>query len=227
LNKAEKLAAVLRKVKAKKPLTPAEEKLIEASRPNEPPRWVPTMKAVGEAMGVTDKAVLKWAVVDTDGALEKKAEGFDLDAIRALRKRFNEQSEKTRLIPGDKIDGEPDVATLKARKIRLECDKLATQIDILRAKYALVEDVLAEVRTVIFAIKDKFRRLGPEMAYEVSGVSPAEAEDRLNEYVNKALLELSSSQYESLAEKLNQPQDIGEQEGRMPAARERTGRAKA
>lgn len=225
MTKADKLAAVLRKVKAGKRLTKAEERLVSDSK--ESARFLPTMQAVAAVMGVTDKAVLKWAVVDTDGALEKKAEGYDIEAIRALRKKFLAQSDKTRLAPGDDTGGEPDATVLKARKLRLECDKLATQIDILRAKYALVEDVLAEVRTVIFAIKDKFRRLGPEMAYEVSGVSPAEAEEKLSEYVNKALMELATTQYESLAEKLNQPQDIGEQDGRMPAARERNGRERA
>ena len=225
MTKADKLAAVLRKVKAGKRLTKAEEQLVSDSK--ESARFLPTMQAVAAVMGVTDKAVLKWAVVDTDGALEKKAEGYDIEAIRALRKKFLAQSDKTRLAPGDDTGGEPDATVLKARKLRLECDKLATQIDILRAKYALVEDVLAEVRTVIFAIKDKFRRLGPEMAYEVSGVSPAEAEEKLSEYVNKALMELATTQYESLAEKLNQPQDIGEQDGRMPAARERNGRERA
>lgn len=188
---------------------------------------MPSLDAVGEVMGVTAKALLKWKGADTDGALEKKPEGYDIEAIRELRKRFLASSQKTRLIDGDSTDGELDVAGLKARKIRLECDKLATQIDILRGKYALVEDVLAEVRTVIFSIKDKFRRLGPEMAYVVSGVSPAAAEEALNEYVNKALMELATTQYETLAEKLNQPQDIGEQDGRMPAAREANGRARA
>jgi hypothetical protein len=123
-------------------------------------------------------------------------------------------------------DGEADIAQLKTRKVRLECDKLETQIDILRGKYALVEDVLAEVRTVIYAVKDRIRRAGPELAYEVSGVTPAEAEERINAYTHRVLTDLETTNYDALAEKLKQPNEIGDKPDRMPAARETNGRQK-
>lgn len=59
---------------------------------------MPSLDAVGEVMGVTAKALLKWKGADTDGALEKKPEGYDIEAIRELRKRFLASSQKTRLI---------------------------------------------------------------------------------------------------------------------------------
>lgn len=225
MTKAQKLERIREKARQGKALTPAEEKLVEAAKTDG--KYVRTLKEAAAQIGVARQSMDEWRAKDEEGALVKGLNGYDMDAIRRLRARFFAEAQSPVLLPGDVGVTEEDPGILKARKLRLECDKLATQIDILRAKYALVEDVLAEVRTVIFAIKDKFRRLGPEMAYEVSGVSPAEAEDRLSEYVNKALMELATTQYESLAEKLNQPQDIGDQDGRMPAARSTNGRARA
>ena len=233
--KTNKLAGLLAKLKAGKKLTKAEEAFVEAS--NLSTRYVKSLSAVAAQFGVIRQNLVNWKKYDTEGALEKTEHGYDVEAVKRLRARMLVESGNPILRDSDigatkpATDGEPeeelDVGTLKARKIRLECDKLATQIDILRAKYALVEDVLAEVRVVIYGIKDKFRRLPAEMAYEVSGVSPAEAESRLADYVTKALTELAEANYEALAAKLKQPQDLGDQDGRMPAARETYGRTAA
>lgn len=225
MTKADKLAAVLRKVKAGKRLTKAEEQLVSDSK--ESARFLPTMQAVAAVMGVTDKAVLKWAVVDTEGALEKKPEGYDIEAIRALRKKFLAQSDKTRLAPGDDTGGEPDATVLKARKLRLECEKLATQIDILRGKYALVDDVMAGLMPIVYAIKERFLKLAPEVSFQLSGMEPADIEDKIRTEVEKILNKLADEDIPRLGKLLGQPKDIGEEDGRLPAARSANGRQKA
>jgi predicted ATP-binding protein involved in virulence len=91
---------------------------------------------------------------------------------------------------------------LKAKKIHLECQKLATQIDILRAKYVSLEDVLTQFRAVIYAVKEKMRRLPSELAYEVSGVTPAESEERIEKAINKILTALSEEDYNKVEERL-------------------------
>jgi hypothetical protein len=229
MTKPDKLAALLAKVKDGKRLTKAEERFLEQSKKET--RYVKTKGEVAAFFGINISALDRWRGADPDGALDGGPNGYDMDAIRAVRKRFLATSPKTRLNAGDMADedggdGEADIAQLKTRKVRLECDKLETQIDILRGKYALVEDVLAEVRTVIYAVKDRIRRAGPELAYEVSGVTPAEAEERINAYTHRVLTDLETTNYDALAEKLKQPNEIGDKPDRMPAARETNGRQK-
>jgi hypothetical protein len=224
--KPDKLAALLAKLKEGKRLTKAEERFVEQSKAEA--RFVPTLEAVAAHFGVTKAALYQWRRDGDEETYSGGPKGYDIEAFTAVRKRFLGTSKNPRMLQSDfGGDGEEnDVTALKARKIRLECDKLATQIDILRGKYALVEDVLAEVRTVIYAVKDRIRRAGPELAYEVSGVTPAEAEERINAYTHRILTDLETTNYEQLAEKLKQPNEIGDQPERMPAARETNGRQK-
>ena len=231
-NNADRLAAIHAKLQDGKKLTAAEKRFLAQSKAEA--RYVPTLEEVASYFGVVRKALKRWEEFDTEGALKPTPNGYDIEAIRRLRKRFLENTPNTRLNKGDLApsDGDDDedkndVATLKARKIRLECDKLAVQIDILMGKYALVEDVLAEVRTVIYAVKDKLRRAGPELAYDVSGVTPAEAEDKISAYIHKVLTDLETTDYDALSEKLAKPKEDMERGERVPAARETNGRQRA
>jgi hypothetical protein len=65
-----------------------------------------------------------------------------------------------------------------------------------------VDEVLAQVRAVMYAIKEKIKRIPPEMAYEVSGVSPAEAEERLFTCIDKILREMEHEDYVKIEEQL-------------------------
>ena len=117
--------------------------------------------------------------------------------------QFGEVDPDSEIPDGLDIDGEAsydfsDVETLRAKKLALECEKLRAHVQIIRKKYTAVEDVLTQVRAMIYAIKEKFRRLGSEVAYEVSGATPAAAEERIREEVDRILIELSEVDYAKL-----------------------------
>lgn len=166
-------------------------------------RWKKTLNEIAVEFNVTVGAMRRWQEINQD-AFQKTPLGYDLDAIKMVRKQFLADGNYTRLNDGDEVnvEGVEDVATLKAKKIHLECQKLATQIDILRAKYVSLEDVLTQFRAVIYAVKEKMRRLPSELAYEVSGVTPAESEERIEKAINKILTALSEEDYNKVEERL-------------------------
>jgi hypothetical protein len=166
-------------------------------------RWKKNLSEVAAVFNVYVSAMMRWKEINPD-AFQKTPLGYDLDAIKSVRKQFLADGSYTRLNDGDdvNVEGVEDVATLKARKIHLECQKLATQIEILQAKYVSVDEVLAQVRAVMYAIKEKIKRIPPEMAYEVSGVSPAEAEERLFTCIDKILREMGQEDYIKIEEQL-------------------------
>jgi hypothetical protein len=227
MTKPDKLATLLAKLKEGKRLTKAEERFVEQSKAEA--RFVPTLDAVAQHFGVTKAALYKWQRPGDEETYAGGPKGYDVEAFTAVRKRFLGTSKNPRMLQSDfSGDGEEnDVTALKARKIRLECDKLATQIDILRGKYALVEDVLAELMPIIYAIKDRFLKLGPEVAYQLSGMEPADIEDKIRGGVEKILNKLADEDIPALAAALSAPKDIGDQPDRMPAARETNGRQQA
>lgn len=98
--------------------------------------------------------------------------------------------------------GQEDFDELKLLRLRLDCVKTHTQNQILTSKYTPVDKVLTQIRTVIYALKEKFLRLPSEMAYEVSGVTPADAEERLHAAIVKILDELTNEDYPSLEQRL-------------------------
>jgi hypothetical protein len=233
--KTNKLAGLLAKLKAGKKLTKSEEAFVEASK--QEGRYVKSLSAVAAQFGVIRQNLVNWKKYDTDGALEKTELGYDIEAVKRLRARMLVESGNPILRDSDigatkpAADGEAeeelDVGTLKARKIRLECDKLIVQIQRELKKLVLLDDVLAEGRAFAYSVKDAVLRIPKELAYEVSGLSPSEAEERMNEYVNKMLTDLSETQFEAMVERLQKHQEIGEQSGRMTAMRETYGRQKA
>lgn len=166
-------------------------------------RWKKNLGEVAAVFNVAVSALRRWQDINPD-AFQKTPLGYDLDAIKVVRKQFLAEGNYTRLNDGDEVnvEGVEDVATLKAKKIHLECQKLATQIDILRAKYVSLEDVLTQFRAVIYAVKEKMRRLPSELAYEVSGVTPAESEERIEKAINKILTALSEEDYNKVEERL-------------------------
>ncbi len=230
MTKPDKLAALLAKVKDGKRLTKAEERFLEQSKKET--RYVRTKAEVAAFFGINISAMERWRGADPDNALDGGPDGYDMDAIRAVRKRFLATSPKTRLNAGDMAgdgegDGEADIAALKTRKVRLECDKLETQIDILRGKYALVEDVRAQLMPVIYLFKDRFLKLGDEVAYQLSGMEPADIQDKIRAEVEKILNKLADEDIPKLFDSLSAPKEGEEGTTRMPAARELNGRQSA
>lgn len=225
MTKAQKLERIREKARQKKVLTPAEEKLVEAAKTDG--RFVRTLKEAAAQIGVARQSMDEWKPKDTEGALVKGPHGYDMEAVKRLRARFFAEGQSPVLLPGDVGVTEEDPGILKARKLRLECDKLATQIDILRGKYALVEDVMAGLMPIIYAIKERFLKLGPEVSFQLSGMEPADIEDKIRTEVEKILNKLADEDIPRLGEILGQPKDIGEEDGRLPAARQANGRQKA
>jgi IS4 transposase len=195
-----KLQDLLARVAAGHPLSYAESELLKSRSTDSK---YATLKDVAAFFGITQGALRRWEEKYPD-AFEKGSNGYNIEKIKAARQQFLASGKYTRLNDGDTInvEGVQDVASLKARKIHLECQKLATQIEILQAKYVSVDEVLAQVRAVMYAIKEKIKRVPPEMAYEVSGVSPAEAEERLLVCIDKILREMEQEDYVKIEEQL-------------------------
>jgi hypothetical protein len=195
-----KLQDLLARVAAGHPLSYAESEFLKNQSTE---TGYKTLKDVAAFFGITQGALRRWEEKYPD-AFEKGSSGYNIEKIKAARQQFLASGKYARLNDGDTInvEGVQDVASLKARKIHLECQKLATQIEILQAKYVSVDEVLAQVRAVMYAIKEKIKRVPPEMAYEVSGVSPAEAEERLLVCIDKILREMEQEDYIKIEEQL-------------------------
>jgi hypothetical protein len=195
-----KLQDLLARVAAGHPLSYAETEFLKSR--NTQPRYE-TQKDVADFFSISPGALRRWEEKYPE-AFAKGPNGYDIEKIKAARQQFLASGKYTRLNDGDTInvEGVQDVASLKARKIHLECQKLATQIEILQSKYVSVDEVLAQVRAVMYAIKEKIKRIPPEMAYEVSGVSPAEAEERLLVCIDKILREMEHEDYNKIEEQL-------------------------
>lgn len=220
----DKLAAIHAKLKTGKKLTKGEQRFLDAQDAG---RWARTLNDVAAKFGLARQSLDDWKLYDSEGALVKGPRGYDLEAIQRLRDKMHAEGKSVVLLPGDKTSGDDDPTALKARKLRLECDKLSTQIDILRGKYALIDDIMAQILPIIYAFKEKLTRLGPELAFEVSGATPADAEDRIRQAADKILTELCDDDLPRLEDALRKPNEIGDEDGRMPAARETYGRQKA
>ena len=195
-----KLQDLLARVAAGHPLSYAESEFLKG-RTIEPKYQ--TLGDVAAFFSISTPGLRRWEEKYPE-AFAKGPNGYDLEKIKAARQQFLASGKYTRLNDGDTInvEGVQDVASLKARKIHLECQKLATQIEILQSKYVSVDEVLAQVRAVMYAIKEKIKRVPPEMAYEVSGVSPAEAEERLLTCIDKILREMEQEDYIKIEEQL-------------------------
>jgi len=157
-----KLQDLLARVAAGHPLSYAESEFLK-NQSTEP--QYKTLKDVAAFFGITQGALRRWEEKYPD-AFEKGSNGYNIEKIKAARQQFLASGKYARLNDGDTInvEGVQDVASLKARKIHLECQKLATQIEILQSKYVSVDEVLAQVRAVMYAIKEKIKRIPPEMA---------------------------------------------------------------
>lgn len=195
-----RLQELLARVNSGQALSPEEHEFLNLG--NKLKRYH-TLADVADYYSITPGALRRWEEKSPE-SFEKGPDGYDIEKIKAARQKFLAEGTNVRLTEGDTInvEGVQDVATLKARKIHLECQKLATQIEILQAKYVSVDEVLSQVRAVMYAIKEKIKRVPPEMAYEVSGVSPAEAEERLYAVVNKILHEMEVEDYVKIEEQL-------------------------
>ena len=185
-------------------------------------RWKKNLGAVAAVFNVTPAAMRRWQEINPD-AFQKTPLGYDLDAIKLVRKQFLADGNYTRLNDGDEVnvEGVEDVATLKARKIFLECKNL--EIKNKKAESILIEvdKVLIAFRAICYAVKDKFSRVPSELAYEVSGVTPAEAEQRIREKIDKICQELSVEDYSKLEEALTTITDDGDDLEPEPVVQEK------
>ena len=185
-------------------------------------RWKKNLGDVAAVFNVTAAAMRRWQDINPD-AFQKTPLGYDLDAIKVVRKQFLADGNYTRLNDGDEVnvEGVEDVATLKARKIFLECKNL--EIKNKKAESILIEvdKVLIAFRAICYAVKDKFSRVPSELAYEVSGVTPAEAEQRIREKIDKICQELSVEDYSKLEEALTTITDDGDDLEPEPVVQEK------
>lgn len=185
-------------------------------------RWKKKLGDVAAVFNVTPAAMRRWQEINPD-AFQKTSLGYDLDAIKLVRKQFLADGNYTRLNDGDEVnvEGVEDVATLKARKIFLECKNL--EIKNKKAESILIEvdKVLIAFRAICYAVKDKFSRVPSELAYEVSGVTPAEAEQRIREKIDKICQELSVEDYSKLEEALTTITDDGDDLEPEPVVQEK------
>jgi len=185
-------------------------------------RWKKNLNEVAVVFNVYVSAMMRWKEINPD-AFQKTPLGYDLHAIKAVRKQFLSDGNYTRLNDGDEVnvEGIEDVATLKARKIFLECKNL--EIKNKKAESILIEvdKVLIAFRAICYAVKDKFSRVPSELAYEVSGVTPAEAEQRMREKIDKICQELSVEDYSKLEDALTTPTDDGDDLEVKPAEPEK------
>ena len=185
-------------------------------------RWKKNLGDIAAVFNVTPAAMRRWQDINPD-AFKKTPLGYDLDAIKVVRKQFLADGNYTRLNDGDEVnvEGVEDVATLKARKIFLECKNL--EIKTKKAESILIEvdKVLIAFRAICYAVKDKFSRVPSELAYEVSGVTPAEAEQRIREKIDKICQELSVEDYSKLEEALTTITDDGDDLEPEPVVQEK------
>ena len=185
-------------------------------------RWKKNLGDIAAVFNVTPAAMRRWQDINPD-AFKKTPLGYDLDAIKVVRKQFLADGNYTRLNDGDEVnvEGVEDVATLKARKIFLECKNL--EIKNKKAESILIEvdKVLIAFRAICYAVKDKFSRVPSELAYEVSGVTPAEAEQRIREKIDKICQELSVEDYSKLEEALTTITDDGDDLEPEPVVQEK------
>lgn len=224
MTKPERLSAIHAKLKAGKSLNRADRKFLDEQDGG---RWVSTLNQVALHFGIQRQSLDDWKPYDTEGALVKQGRGYDLGALQRLRDRMQAEGKSVNVIPGDITGKKESIGDVKLRKEQLSCDKLSTQIDILRGKYALIDDIMAQILPIIYAFKEKLTRLGPELAFEVSGATPADAEDRIRQATDKILTELCDDDLPRLEDALRKPNELGDDDGRMPAARETYGRQKA
>lgn len=140
------------------------------------------------------KSQNKKNILDQSGENKQKAE--DIDELSPEVEEFDDSSTL-----GVEVTDEydfSDIESLKGKKLALECEKLQAHIQVLRQKWTSVEHALAQFRAMIYATKEKLRRLPSELAYEVSGVSPAEAEQKIRDGVDRICEELAAEDYSKL-----------------------------
>jgi hypothetical protein len=200
----ERFQSLLEKAKRGIVLSAGDGEFLHRNKDKE--RWKKTLNEIAVTFNVTVGAMRRWQEISPE-AFDKTPLGYDLDAIKVVRKQFLADGNYTRLNDGDEVnvEGMEDVATLKARKIFLECKNL--EIKNKKAELILIEvdKVLIAFRAICYAVKDKFCRLPSELAYEVSGVTPAEAEQRMREKIDKICQELSVEDYSKLEDTLTTP----------------------
>jgi hypothetical protein len=214
-----KLQDLLARVAAGHPLSYAETEFLKSR--NTQPRYE-TQKDVADFFSISPGALRRWEEKYPE-AFVKGPNGYDIEKIKAARQQFLASGKYTRLNDGDTInvEGVQDVASLKARKIFLECKNLEIKNKKAEAILIEVDKVLTAFRAICYAVKDKFCRLPSELAYEVSGVTPAEAEQRMREKIDKICQELSVEDYSKLEDALTTPTDDGDDLEVKPAEPEK------
>lgn len=229
MTRQEKLKRLKAKLDEGKGLTEAEQRFLDEGRT--PPQWFQTLEEAAKHHGITRRAFRRWEEKYPE-AFQKTANGYSSAKIQEAREKFLAESPNTRLCDGDAVPAAPgkpetSVADLKIRKMELECDKLATQIDILRGLYVRKSTVVRELRVVLYALKEAFLRIGAEVCYQTSGKTPAEAQEIINEAIRRALLKANEIDFERFEAAIDETGNSQGVKTRMPAARETNGAQKA
>ena len=185
-------------------------------------RWKRTLTEIAFHFKVKQQAMLRWQEKYPE-AFKKTPIGYDLDAIKQARKDFLATGSYVRLNDGDEvnIEGIQDYATLKARKIHLECQSIEAKNNYFMGKTVAVDDVMTQFKTVIHVVKDKFRSMPRELAYKVSGVSPAEAEEIMNARMEEILHALSEEDYKRVEDTLRSAENKFEELGEKAPEKEK------
>lgn len=185
-------------------------------------RWKRTLTEIAFHFKVKQQAMLRWQEKYPE-AFKKTPIGYDLDAIKQARKDFLATGSYVRLNDGDEvnIEGIQDYATLKARKIHLECQSIEAKNNYFMGKTVAVDDVMTQFKTVIHVVKDKFRSMPRELAYKVSGVSPAEAEEIMNARMEEILHALSEEDYKRVEDNLRSAENKFEELGEKTPEKEK------
>jgi DNA-binding MarR family transcriptional regulator len=200
----------------------SETELQFLNRHKDAERWKRTLTEIAYHFKVKQQSMLRWQEKSPE-AFKKTPIGYDLDAIKQARKDFLATGSYVKLNDGDEIniEGVQDYATLKARKIHLECQSIEAKNNYFMGKTVSVDDVMAQLKTVIHVVKEKFRSMPRELAYKVSGVSPAEAEEIIEARMQEILYALSEEDYKRVEDSLRSAENKFDELGDKPAEKEK------
>jgi hypothetical protein len=171
-----------RKVKAGRPLSPGERKLLSSVAGGGPAvasAYVRTQVELAKAIGVERKTVARWRKIQGNPGCE--ADGrWNVAAWRAFKASRAGEND------GDGVDS---VTTLKARHILLQNQKLEHQIAVMRREYvpaAEVERWGAELGAAIRKVVRQIHQAAPS----VVGMQVEDAEARLREIEDEIVSQL-------------------------------------
>jgi len=170
---------LIKKVAAGKPLSASERKHLIAiqSGSGVEQTFVSNATDLADALNVDRRTITNWK--RKKGAPKTRPDGrYNVTEWRAF-KATQRSGER---------DGETGNA--KDEQVRLQNEKLAAQVEILRKEWIRVEDVEAQVGQIVVAAKRVLLGLPSALAPQVVGSSLSDAERLIREGINDALAQL-------------------------------------